>query len=383
MRDAPTLFSQGSRRRSLSEAERLDWVRLMRTMRVGSITFYRLMESFGDAAAALQAVPELAKRGGAKPIRPPALAPIQRERDQLAKLGGRFIAACEPEYPEALAFTEDAPPVLTVIGDADLLLQCNIAIVGARNASLNGRNLATRLARGLGALGGRVIVSGLARGIDTAAHEGALETGTVAVLGGGADVPYPPENEDLYRRIAEKGCIVTEESLGVQPMGRHFPKRNRIISGLCPALVVVEAAQKSGSLITARLANDQGRTVLAVPGSPMDPRASGTNRLIRDGARLVQSVEDILEELEEAPSFALKDPRSDLLSWSPPYIAEGQELEKARIRVEEALGPAPTAVDELIRDCQLTPALVQTVLLELELAGRLERMAGNRICLVA
>ncbi|WP_395679664.1 DNA-processing protein DprA, partial [Inquilinus sp.] len=279
----------------MSEAERLDWLRLARTDAVGPITFHALIARYGSAGAAIAALPELSRRGGRRvELKPPAIAEAKRELEALARIGGRLVAACEPDYPAILAMIEDAPPVLSLLGRGDLAARPMVGMVGARNASLNGRRFAHDMARQLGEAG-FTVVSGFARGIDTAAHEGAFATGTLAVLAGGIDIVYPPENAGLYDRLTDSGLVVAECAVGTQPTARHFPRRNRLISGLSLGTVVVEAALRSGSLITARMAAEQGRQVLAVPGSPLDPRAQGCNRLIRGGATLVESAEHVIE----------------------------------------------------------------------------------------
>lgn len=361
--------------------DKLDWLRLTRTDNVGPITFYRLLEQFGSASAALAALPSLSKRGGkVRPLTAPPVDDVMREYEALQKIGGDILCAGEKDYPLSLAATEDAPPVLSIIGDRALLRRPSLAIVGARNASLNGRKFTETLARDLGAAG-QVITSGLARGIDTAAHEGALLTGTIAVVAGGIDIIYPPENEGLYRRICQQGLVVAESPLGMEPLARHFPRRNRIVSGLSAGVIVVEATLNSGSLITARLAAEQGRDVYAIPGHPLDPRAEGPNRLLRDGAALVTKAADILQNLnnftgrsfEEKPQFP----------WIPAApAAEEIPPEEARDLILATLSLTPLAVDELVRTCHLTIPVVQTILLELELAGRLQRLPGNRVVLL-
>lgn len=369
-------------RRALTDSERLDWLRLIRTENVGPITFHRLVEQYGSAKAAIAVLPELARRGGrVAPLKLFGKAEAERELAALRKLDARLLCACEPDYPEALAAIDDAPPVLTVLGHAHLLAKRSVAMVGARNASMNGRKFAEMLARDLGKAGYSV-VSGLARGIDTAAHRGALDTGTVAVVAGGIDVVYPEENRGLYEQLAEQGAVVAECAFATQPQARHFPRRNRIISGLSLGVVVVEAAPKSGSLITARMALEQGREVMAVPGSPLDPRCQGCNGLIRDGATLVQSAEDVLHTLRDAHPPAAGEHGPDLFAAARPAIPDEAELERARPLVLEALGPSPVAIDELVRGCQLSPSVVVAVVLELELAGRAQRHPGNRIALV-
>ena len=369
--------------RALNPAERLDWLRLLRTENVGPITFYQLLQRFGSVAVALEALPSFARKGGRSGgIRICSRAEAEGELAALAQVGGRFVAWGEPDYPPALAAVDDAPPLLSVVGDARLLQRRAIAVVGARNASANGRRFARDIAGELGR-NGFLVVSGLARGIDAAAHQGALDTGTLAVVAGGVDVVYPEENRALHETIAEHGVIAAELPVGTEPQARHFPRRNRIISGVSLGVLVVEAALKSGSLITARFALEHGREVFAVPGSPLDPRARGANDLIRGGATLVEAVEDVLNAL----GGQLSDPRRPTFTRpvTVPLI-DGNDTDNqtdiARARVLEGLGPSPVLVDELVRQCQLSPAIVATVLLELELAGRLERQPGNRVTLL-
>jgi DNA processing protein len=376
--------------RQLNPAERLDWLRLIRTENVGPVTFYQLLHRFGSAGAALDALPSLANRGGLQArlaLFPRAAA--ERELAELDKVGATILAWGEPDYPAPLAAIDDAPPLLAVRGDKTLLSRAAIAVVGARNASANGRRLARELAGELGRHG-YLVASGLARGIDAAAHLGGLASGTVAVLAGGVDIVYPPENQELYEAIVERGAVVAEPALGTVPQARHFPRRNRIISGLSLGILVVEAAARSGSLITARFALDQGREVFAVPGSPLDPRCRGTNDLIRRGATLTESVEDVLQQLPaQPPGKAHRPPASsELPAWLGPAAIEtpaqtlGEPRDLARAQITERLGPTPVAVDELVRQCHLSPAMVVTILLELELAGRLERHPGNQVSLL-
>jgi DNA processing protein len=369
--------------RPLSAAETLDWLRLARSERVGPVLFRELIGRYGSARDALAGLPELARRGGrAMPLRIASRADAERELAAHARLGARLIASCEPEYPERLAALEDAPPVITVHGDAGLLAGRIVAVVGARNASVNGRRFAEALARGLGDAGFRV-VSGLARGIDSAAHQGALDGGTVAVVAGGADVVYPPENAALHAAIAARGAVVAESPLGTAPHAHHFPRRNRIISGLSLGVVVVEAALKSGSLITARYAAEQGREVFAVPGSPLDPRCRGTNGLLRDGAHLVEGADDVIGVLGSLHGAEIPRPTApDSPVGGPGKPVESLENAAAmHAKVLELLDPHPVPVDELVRRCQLSPAALMTALLELELAGRVVRHAGNRVAL--
>jgi DNA processing protein len=382
--------------RELDPQERLDWLRLCRTETIGPITFYAMLRRFGSARAALDMLPALARRGErAKTVTAVTRAEAQVELAALHRAGARLVCWGEPGYPSALAAIEDAPPILAVLGQAELLQQPMIAVVGARNASANGRRLARDLAAELG-LGGLVVVSGLARGIDAAAHLGALETGSVAAVAGGADVVYPAENRGLYDALARRGAIVAELPLGTEPQARHFPRRNRIISGMALGVVVVEAAAHSGSLITARFALEQGREVFAVPGSPLDPRARGCNDLLRHGAILTENAADVLsqlgaqlsgvEPLRPVPSVSIPTipplipSRVARAGWeSSPGAADLTGDEGELELILERLGPTPVAVDELVRQCQMSAAAVATLLLELELAGRVERHPGNLV----
>jgi DNA processing protein len=346
------------------------------------------LERFGTAEGALAALPDLARRGGGR-VEVPSTAAAERELEAAAAAGARMIAWSEPEYPPLLARIEDAPPLITAIGHANLLGKRAVAVVGTRNASINGRKLAGEFAAAFGAAG-LVVVSGLARGIDAAAHEGALASGTVAVLAGGADVIYPQENAALYDEIAARGVLISEMAPGTVPQARHFPRRNRLISGIARGTVVIEAAPRSGSLITARLAAEQNREVFAVPGSPLDPRARGANQLIRQGAVLVETADDVIEVLDGLFKSPFEGARRSPMAEPPvsgfvtdtPSGGDESELSTAREILVASLGPAPVTVDEIIRRCQMSPAIVSTVLLELELAGRLERHPGNAVSLV-
>lgn len=384
----PSLQTQGeSPPVELTAAECVARLRLLRSEHVGPATFRQLLSRYGSGRAALEALPELAARGGRRRLRIAAQREAEAELEAVERAGGQSLWWGEAGYPDALAALEDAPPVLTVRGRLELLQRPAVALVGARNASGNGRRMAELLSRGL-AEAGLTVVSGLARGIDTAAHLGALSVAgggsTVAVLAGGLDCPYPPENVGLCRRIGEEGLALAEMPPGTVPQARHFPRRNRLISGLALAVVVVEAAERSGSLITARFAGEQGRDVLAVPGSPLDPRAQGANRLIREGATLIQGVEDVLEAVGHlAPRARRAPPRPPPRTAMPAPEEATEPAETARVRLLELLSPSPLSVDEVIRQCQFSASLVQTLLLELELAGRIERHAGNRIALVA
>ncbi|BAE49485.1 DNA-processing protein DprA [Paramagnetospirillum magneticum] len=377
-----TLHAMDEGKRQLSAAERFDWLRLIRSENVGPRTFSRLLERFGSASAALAALPDLARKGGARrPIRICPKADAEREMEATGRVGARLLGVAEPGYPAWLAALDDAPPLLCVLGNPSVLAKPMVAMVGARNASLNGRNFARRLAADLGRAG-YVVASGMARGIDTAAHQGALASGTVAVLAGGVDVVYPPENTDLWREIGAAGAVVSEMPVGTQPQASYFPRRNRIISGLSLGVVVVEANARSGSLITARFAADQGREVFAVPGSPMDPRAAGPNDLLRHGATLTESVADVTDVLGDLLRRPLAEGKRADFRAPQPVEPDTSEMDQARARVAEALGPAPVMVDEIIRQCQLSPSMVSWVLLEIELAGRLERHPGNRVSLL-
>jgi len=351
-------------------------LRLIRSENVGPITYFQLLARFGSPTAALAAVPDLAVRGGGRGLKLAARAVVEREIETVARLGARYLFLGQGAYPPLLAEIETAPPALIVKGDVSLLDRPSIAIVGARNASA----AACRFARGLAqklSEAGQAVVSGLARGIDTAAHDGALDTGTIAVVAGGLDIFYPPENAARQRAIAERGLLVSEQPPGTEPRARHFPYRNRIIAGLAQGTVVVEAAPRSGSLITARLAAESGREVMAVPGSPLDPRAQGCNQLIRDGATLVQNADDVLEAVSP---LRVRPFRQKALDFAPADVP-ADVPDDVRGAVTGLLNGTPVPVDELVRQAQLPPAAVQTVLLELELAGRLDRHAGGRVSL--
>lgn len=401
-----------------TEDGRLSWLRLIRSRKVGPTTFHRLIGEHGTAEAALASLPAVARAAGISGYEPCPEGVARAEMVAARKAGMQMLCWGTPGYPPELADLPDAPPVLWLRGDASVLLAPMVALVGARNASSNGQRMAARLARDLGAAG-LTVVSGLARGIDAAAHEAALATGTVAVLAGGADVTYPPENAALLQRIAGAGAVVSEHPPGLEPQARHFPLRNRIISGLALGVVVVEAAEKSGSLITARNALDQGREVMAVPGHPVDARAGGCNLLIRDGCTLIRSADDVLEALGPALSRA-QSMRGDRHRVPPPpapppvsaarklaaaarqYLTAGpaaplpslsaqalaaippgpppraQDQTRAlHAEILARLGPAPLAEDQLIRDLALAPAHVAPELLALELDGRIERRPGG------
>lgn len=365
--------------RSLSDAERRAWLRLARTQNVGPVTFAQLIARFGSAAASLAELPRLSRRGGGgEALKPLSDDDAREEIEKLHSIGGRLIASVEPNYPRGLAALDPPPPIISVLGHVAQFEREMVAMVGARNASALGRKLAGTLAKDLGEAG-FVVVSGLARGIDTSAHEGSLASGTCAVIAGGIDVIYPPENANLYERIRTQGTIVSEMPLGQTPQARHFPRRNRLISGMSRGVIVVEAAEGSGSLITANYALEQNREIFAVPGSPLDPRARGTNRLIREGATLIETAEDVIAVLRPILGGNFREPDGGSGSAQSDRITMEAEADRIRELVEEALGPAPIDVDELIRLCKAPAAPVLTVLLELELAGRLARHAGNRV----
>jgi len=377
----------------LSETEKIDWLQLCRSGGVGPRTFTKLLERFGTARRAYEELPRLMREAGGERWRRCRRDEAEAELEALQGRGAHLIARVEADYPARLAEIADPPPLLAVLGDPALLAAPAVAIVGARNASAHGRMLAKALGKEL-AEAGLVVVSGLARGIDTAAHEGALAGGaTIAVIASGIDVAYPPDNEQLMAQIAARGAVVSERPPGAVPQARHFPRRNRIIAGLCLGVVVVEAAPQSGSLITARLAAEQGREVMAVPGSPLDPRHRGTNQLLRDGATLVESAADVraaLGALDAIPAPIRRPRRRELPASAPPSAPPSAPLEVAAPppgdllgRLQERLGVEPLLVDELIRQCHATSSEVQQALLELELEGRIERHPGNRVSLAS
>ncbi len=360
----------------------LDWLRLIRSRRIGPVTFHRLLGEHGSAGAVLAALPAIGRAAGVENYAP---CPAEVARQEMARgraLGARLLFWGGPGYPEALMDLPDAPPLLWALGDTGLLARPMVALVGARNASSLGLRMARRLAEGLGAAG-QVVVSGLARGIDAEAHRAALPTGTVAVMAGGVDVTYPEENAELAEKIAEQGCVLSEMPLGTEPMARHFPLRNRIVSGLARGVVVVEAAARSGSLITARNAADQGREVLAVPGHPFDARAAGCNLLLREGATLVRGPQDVVE--------ALNLPAGAMTAAPPPRVAPlpepSREPSPARRPLGDVaalhstilarLGPSPLAEDQLVRDLALPPSALAPALIMLELEGRILRQPGG------
>lgn len=356
---------------TLSAAERFARLRLARTDRIGPVAFSQLLGRYGSAVRAVEALPDLIRKSGAATL-PPSSEAVERELAAGDRLGARLLVLGDADYPQMLAELDPAPPVLWTRGRAELLNRPAVAIVGARIASAGGQRIARGLAQQLGQAG-HVVISGMARGIDGAAHEGALPTGTVAVLGGGVDDIYPPEHADLYARLVDQGCVVSESPIGARAQARDFPRRNRIISGLSRGVVVVEAEIRSGSLITARLAAEQGRDVFAVPGSPLDPRARGPNELLRQGAILCEGIEDI--ERAFTTLRTLREPPSDPLAYDG-------EIEDAFLeRVAALLSPTPTPRDEIVRAVGAPSAQVAAALLELSLVGRAELLPGGLVSL--
>jgi DNA processing protein len=366
-------------RTGLTDEQRLDWLRLIRSENVGPRTFRDLINHFGSARAALDALPGLARRGGAASARICSREEAAAEMQAARARGIDYVALGEPDYPPRLQMIEDAPPLLAVLGDRKVFARPLIAIVGSRNASAAGMKFADKLARELGAAG-YGIVSGLARGIDAAAHRASLASGTVAVLAGGHARIYPAEHVDLLETILPNGVAVSEMPLQWEPRARDFPRRNRLISGLSVGVVIVEAARRSGSLITARMAGEQGREVFAVPGSPLDPRAEGTNGLIKQGATMVTDTADVIAVVEPILGHGLDvPPMEEPEPMTPP---EREPADDERSRILGLLGPSPCSIDDLVRLSRTSPAIVRTVLLELELAGRIERHGGGLVSLV-
>ena len=357
-------------------ADLLARVRLIRSPSIGPVTFRQLLSRFGSAEAALAAIPDLAARGGGKPPAMASQATARSEMDRVEALGARYLLLGQGLYPRLLAELPDSPPLLIAKGDFSLLERQAVAIVGARNASAAACRFARGLAHDLGQEG-LVVVSGLARGIDAAAHDGAMDSGTIGCAAGGIDIFYPPENEDRQVRMMAVGLVLSERPPGLEPRARDFPRRNRLIAGLSLGTVVVEAAPRSGSLITARLAAEAGREVMAVPGSPLDQRAQGCNQLIRDGATLVQSAADVIEMIRPLDSRV----GSGGAPFEPAGETQIDASDDARRAVEDLLGPSAVPVDELVRLSGLPSGAVQLVLLEFDLAGRLDRHAGGKVSL--
>ncbi len=367
-------INEGKAGVQLTEEQRLDWLRLIRSQNVGPRTFRGLVNHFGGARAALEALPSLARRGDAEmAVKICSRAEAERELAAAQKLGVAFVALGEPDYPQRLQMIDDAPPLIAIRGHLAALTMPTVAIVGSRNASGAGLKFTQRLSRDLGEAG-FAVASGLARGIDAAAHAAALATGTIAVLAGGHDCVYPPEHADLLEAILPAGAALSEMPLGWEPRARDFPRRNRLISGLALGVVIVEAAKRSGSLITARMALEQGREVFAVPGSPLDPRAEGTNSLIKQGATPVTEAADIIAVLQPIMEDYKLPAREPAKASDAGESAEPADGERARI--VSLLGPSPVSIDDLVRLSNASPAAVRMVLLELEIAGRVERHGG-------
>jgi len=362
----------------LSDAGRRDWLRLARAENVGAVTFAQLIERCGDATRALAALPDLARRGGRmQPLQVPSVAEAEAELEAGERLGARLVASCEPDFPHLLAALDHPPALLWVLGRSELLRPKAVAVVGARIASAAGQRFARGLSGDLGQ-GGYAVVSGMARGIDGAAHEGALASGTVAVLAGGVDDVYPREHAGLYERLAADGCIVSESPIGYRAQARDFPRRNRIISGLSLGVIVVEAEMRSGSLITARLAAEQGREVFAVPGSPLDPRSAGCNDLLRQGATLCAEADDVLRVLDAFRGVAEPDRHRP----AAPQSTGDPAADALREQVAALLSPTPVARDELVRSTGAPAAEVYAALVELAVAGRAELLSGGLAALL-
>ena len=368
--------------RTLSAAERLDWLRLARTSRVGPVTFAELIKRYREPGAALDALPKLARRAGGKIGKIPSLDTARQELNATEAAGGAMLMACEPGFPRLLRALDPPPPLITVLGDPERLSRPSCAIVGSRNASAIGRRFAQDVAAGVGEAG-FTIVSGLARGIDAAAHMGSIDTGAVAVVAGGVDHIYPPEHANLHARIAARGAILSERPLGVSPTARDFPRRNRLIAGLSLGVVVIEAAERSGSLITARFAAEQGRDVMAAPGSPLDPRARGSNTLIREGASLIEGADDVTAVLHGSSLNRTEEPGGSGFDDAPSdEAALAEDAEQVREQVHALLSPTPTGLNEIVRYADAPAHAVLAALVELELAGRAQLMPGGLVARV-
>ena len=362
----------------LSFSERRDWIRLIRTQTIGPVAFRDLIIRYGNAAAALDALPSLIRK---KSVSIPTLEQVEREMEYAEQMGVRLICAVEPDYPKYLKALDPPPPIISVLGDISHLHRPCIAIVGSRNASALGQKFAGQIAGELSEAG-HVIVSGLARGIDRAAHYGALERGTAAVLGGGIDHIYPRENTELYEEIRAKGVIVSESPLGYRASAKDFPRRNRIISGLSRAVVVIEAAERSGTLITARYALEQNREVMAAPGSPLDPRTKGCNRLIRQGAHLIENSDDILDILNGLSTLDVFEPENPFIHGEFDTALDEKNIKEAEAIILSLLSPTPTHRDDIIRASNLPTALVHAVLTLLEINGEIEVEVDGRVSYV-
>lgn len=374
--------ADGRRGVPLSDRQRLAWLRLIRSDNVGPVTFRELINHFGSAEAAIDRLPELSRRGGAgREIRVASIGEAEAELEAARRFGAVFVGIGEPDYPPALRRIDGAPPLIAAIGDLSLAQMPAVGMVGSRNASISGTKFAARLAREIG-MAGYAIVSGLARGIDAAAHAASLDTGTIAALAGGLDQPYPPENLALYNEMrAGKGLAISEMPMGWEARARDFPRRNRLIAGVALGVVVIEAAERSGSLITARRAADFGRLVFAVPGSPLDPRAAGANGLIKDGATMVTEARDVLDALSPLSRIAPDDGSIMAETDSPDRDEMQAPDDSERSRIVQALGPSPVEIDDIVRHTGLPAQLIYYVLLELDLAGRLHRHPGGLVSL--
>jgi DNA processing protein len=380
-------MGSGSARRkgiALTDRQRIAWLRLIRSDNVGPATFRDLINHFGSAETAIEALPELSRRGGStRSIRIATVGEAEREIDTATRFGARFIGIGEPDYPAALRQIDAAPPLIAAKGDLEVASLPAVGIVGSRNASISGAKFAAMMAGEIGRAG-YTIVSGLARGIDASAHRASLDTGTIAAMAGGLDQPYPPENIDLLDQICKgRGLAISEMPFGWEPRARDFPRRNRLIAGVALGVVVIEAAARSGSLITARLAGEFGRQVFAVPGSPLDPRCEGTNGLLKDGATVTTRPQDVLQALAPISELDLFSPNE---ADEPADEAGDRPLapppnDDERLVIVHALGPTPVEIDDIIRHTALPASSVYLVLLELDIAGRLERHAGGFVSL--
>ncbi len=393
-RDAHALPLTGAQTPVLTNEQRIAWLRLIRSENVGPVTFRELVNQFGGATEALEALPTLSRRGGRRmALRICRRDEAEAELDAVDRVGAQLVALGEAGYPPWLARIDAPPPLLCIRGLPDIVSRPIISIVGSRNGSAAGQKIARTLATDLGKKG-FVIASGLARGIDAAAHRAALETGTIAVLAGGVDVIYPPEHADLHRQIGEQGLLICERPPGLDPRAQDFPRRNRLISGMAAGLIVVEAARRSGSLITARFAAEQGREVFAVPGNPLDPRAEGTNGLLKNGATLVTHADDVVGALEATLAWRSPPPIGHIGErgtlggddfWDkaePDRPPEDPAPADMRARIVQALGAAPIELDEIARASGSTARDMRVVLLELDLAGRIEHHPGNMVSLM-